>query len=268
MRISTLIVLLFLPFLSLCLCVSPLSLSDTEIWSLPLKPPKHHRNKYPLCSTNAECFKKGLPPLKPRSKTKRHELKARQSASATTVNGIIQVLNSSGTPIGYVSGTVNSTYGGYGMTSSAANAMSVSFSPNGNSPVTYTLSSSQRPSGFPYLGAVYGGGTSAMNFASTDYSYAFVTAVNTVIPVGPAVASASNNRFNSAKGTETSLFTYNSASGNIAATWTNTNSAAVSATIIYDVKFALFYLISNFSAFQKQFPNEGEYVVTWKLIPQ
>ncbi|WVW86741.1 hypothetical protein I302_108795 [Kwoniella bestiolae CBS 10118] len=268
--IPTLPILTILLLSSLSLVLSFPSFSDpstSERWSLPINPAEFNHHKFPQCSTNAECFRKGLPPLKPVSKTRRGELKPRQSAGVNVISGIIQVLQN-GSPIGYVSGAVNTTYGGYGMTTNVANAMSVSFTPNGNIPVTFTLAASQRPSGFPYLASVYGGGTSAMNMLTTDYSYTFMTAANTVIPVGPAVASASNNRFNRATGTETSLFVYNTANQNIAARWINTDNTQTSAVIIYDVKFALFYLIGSFAQFQSRFPNEGEYVVTWRLIPQ
>ncbi|WWC92983.1 uncharacterized protein L201_007947 [Kwoniella dendrophila CBS 6074] len=242
-------------------------IEDNGKWSLPLNPPRLDKRLFPQCSTNAECFRKGLPPLKPVTKTKRNTLQPRQSAGANTVTGIIQVLVN-GSPSSYVSGAVNTTYGGYGLTTNQADAMSVSFTPNGNTPVTFTLSAAQRPAGFPYLASVYGGGGSAMNIQTTDYSYTFLTAANVVIPVGPAQASASNNRFNRATGTETSLFIYNPTTRAITVQWTNTNNAGVAATIIYDAKFALFYFIGNFAAFQKNYPNEGEYVVTWRLIPQ
>ncbi|WWD04316.1 hypothetical protein V865_002385 [Kwoniella europaea PYCC6329] len=263
--------LTLLSSLSISLAFPSLTSSDKEankeVWSLPIDPAEYNHQKYSQCSTNAECFRKGLPPLKPATKTKRNELKPRQSTGVNVISGIIQVLQN-GSPIGYVSGAVNTTYGGYGFTTTAANAMSVSFTPNGNTPVTFTLAASQRPAGFPYLASVYGGGGSAMNLLTTDYSYTFMTAANAVIPVGPAVASASNNRFNRATGTETSLFVYTASTQNIAARWTNTDNTQTNAVIIYDVKFALFYLIGNFAQFQAHFPNEGEYVVTWKLIPQ
>ncbi|WVW86736.1 hypothetical protein I302_108790 [Kwoniella bestiolae CBS 10118] len=178
--------------------------------------------KRSLCSTNAECLRRGLPLLKPAKRgTGTRALRPRQSDSPEVFSGGIEVFNSDRESLGYISKTLNDD-GGYDITTDASEAVTLLFSQNGDDPFTFTISSDDRQGGYPYLGAVFNDQTS--NLGSGASAFALLSGISREIS-GPAQADEEGleNTRGLYNGQETAIFLYNSETQEITGQWINTD---------------------------------------------
>ncbi|WRT69520.1 uncharacterized protein IL334_006506 [Kwoniella shivajii] len=223
-----------------------------------------------LCRTNAECLRKGLPLLRPakRSSTTTHALKPRQSADSTTQTGTIQAFNTDGNSIGYVSRNLNPG-GGYDLTTSSDDAISLSFSSDGTStdPFDIVISSDDRQGNFPYLGFAFNG--SPANMGTDSSKFALLVGVS-ASNAGPPLESddGSTNTETLYGGVETTVFLYNSATQTLTSRWSNTDGNKVDTIFFYasesDYGFGI-VAPDNYAAFKQDF-DVNQQIVTFKFV--
>ncbi|TFK79081.1 hypothetical protein K466DRAFT_606415 [Polyporus arcularius HHB13444] len=211
-----------------------------------------HNPVVPL--TNAQRLSRGLPPNRPRAH-RRRALQARQSSTCVAQRGTIRVtLTDSATGAvvnnGYVAANANS-FGEYGFTPVAAEAISVSICPESS---TFDILALNGISAYPYLGAARG-------FASTDdnlgdnSNYAYL-AGTTQSARGPAVAGP--NSFSTASGLpvsyESNVWRFG-ADNELLPSWVNTDGSTPTQDIIYVVSAAAFAFTGDVQAFIASYGN-------------
>ncbi|WWC92980.1 uncharacterized protein L201_007944 [Kwoniella dendrophila CBS 6074] len=235
-----------------------------------------------LCSTNAECLKKRLPLLKPSLRKKSlnlherlqrgnqvlHAPKARRSDTPDSTIGSIQMFDTNGNSIGYLSKIINE-YGGYDKTTDESDAVSLSFTPDGNNPFTMTISSSDRSGNFAYLGFVFNDDTS--NIGERSSSFAISAGITRIIS-GPAQASddGTENTREMYGGQETSVFLLNSDTGEITSKWTNKDGTLHDTVFFYgsgqNYGLGIIAASQDFDEFAKAFDSAEPQIVTLKYV--
>ncbi|WWC95550.1 hypothetical protein V866_002415 [Kwoniella sp. B9012] len=224
--------------------------------------------KRSLCSTNAECLRKGLPLLKPvRRATGTRALRPRQSDSPEVYSGGIQVFNSDGNSIGYISKNIIPD-GGYDLTTSPYEAVSLLFSQDGSDPFTITISSNDRQAGYPYLGGAFNDQSS--NIGSGSSAFALLSGISKEISgtAQPDDEGLENTR-GLYGGQETAIFLYNPATQAITGRWTNTDSSKQD-TIFFNGSgqnygFGMIAQ-SDYQAFTQDFDSASPQIVTFKYV--
>ncbi|WWC73520.1 uncharacterized protein I206_107491 [Kwoniella pini CBS 10737] len=201
---------------------------------VPLRARAARSFKRSLCSTNAECLRKGLPLLRPfrRGTRTRSAIRPRDSPAADEETGSLQVFDANGNSLGYVSKVIDDNSGGYTITTDPTEAVSLSFTSDGSNPFTITISSSDRQAGFPYLGGVFNDNTSNMGTGSS--AFAVLGGLSRTIS-GPAVSddTGEDNTRQLYGGSETSIFLYDSNTQAITGQWTNTDDTKVDTIFFY-----------------------------------
>ncbi|WVW86738.1 hypothetical protein I302_108792 [Kwoniella bestiolae CBS 10118] len=166
------------------------------------------------CSTNAECLRTGQSLIKPhrRSPTTR-ALAPRQSAGFPRMYNAIRVTSTSGQEYGWVENFQTTSLQ---FSNDPTLAMSINYVENANAadPLTLTISSDQRPSGFPYLAAqpAVPADESQSDLRSGSFNYATLTAGSINHPAGPPYTGPEDTYYDSddsnetnSQGTETAI---------------------------------------------------------------
>ncbi|KAK6908743.1 hypothetical protein I204_01972 [Kwoniella mangroviensis CBS 8886] len=212
------------------------------------------------CSTNAECLRTGQSLIRPHRRSAIRALAPRQSAGFPRTFTAIQVTSDSGQEYGWVANF-------------AGPALTFSNNTNAADPFTFTISSAERPSGFPYIAAlmsVPADGTE-YDLESGSVSYATLTAGSIDHPSGPAYTGPSDTYYDSeneepgnSAGTETTLWVVDPDTLEITAQWVNSDGTAVPVAIVSYLRNNLLVLSGDGPELKSSFGQYGE-IMTLKF---
>ncbi|KAF9030328.1 hypothetical protein BDZ89DRAFT_1132441 [Hymenopellis radicata] len=187
-------------------------------------------------TTNAERLARGLPLKAPHRR--KHNLGRTETSSVPllTKTGVLQMKNSNGDIMGYVSKTANS-FGEYGSLQTQGNALHISFSYDPTKPLQqldFIGTDSSIYSTFPLVGFVNGFASTSSNLGSGS-NYLYVAGVSQTPKGSPPVTQA--NAFSTYSGSpetvESAVWSIDSATGKVTAQWINTDGTVPTTYLCY-----------------------------------
>ncbi|EIN08593.1 hypothetical protein PUNSTDRAFT_144117 [Punctularia strigosozonata HHB-11173 SS5] len=187
-----------------------------------------------LPRTNAERLARGLPLKKPhrRSPSPSYQAK-RATASSVAYTGVVRVVepNNNNAVRGYLAATPTS-FGEYGgTTTDISSALTITFTTSDpSSPFDISISGT-----YPDLGFTTGFANTDFNFGPGAYNYAYLTGVSGS-PAGSSATIQPNSYSAVAgitEGTESAVWTWDSASGALTPRWVNTDGSTPAVTLLY-----------------------------------
>jgi hypothetical protein len=168
-------------------------------------------------------------------------------ALATTLTGQIAVTNSStSADLGFV-GNYYQIFGEYGLATNSSQGLNVSFS---DSSAPFSILGTNGPDAtYPYLGGVAGFANTSNDLGAGSRNYAYLA--------GTVAGTATNqNSFSTASGVPelSQSVLWSLGAGNLlTASWVNTDSSIVAATIVYYTPDKVFLLVGDLAAFSASF---------------
>jgi hypothetical protein len=168
-------------------------------------------------------------------------------ALATTLTGQIAVTNSStAAALGFV-GSYYQIFGEYGLATNSSQGLDVSFS---DSSAPFSILGTNGPDAtYPYLGGVVGFASTSNDLGAGSRNYAYLA--------GTVAGTATNqNSFSTASGVpelSQSVLWSLSAGNLLTASWVNTDSSIVAATIVFYQPDKVFLLVGDLAAFSASF---------------
>ncbi|KAF9525277.1 hypothetical protein CPB83DRAFT_859811 [Crepidotus variabilis] len=212
---------------------------------LPLRPPKFGRF-LPGSATPVLAARTGSPSIVP------------------VVNAKIKVTRAdNGNLVGYISKTYSNpaqNYNWFGVTSSIANALQVSFTPaTGSGPIEITQLNGP-DSSYHFLGAVPG--NSGSNLSASNGNRIFVTSSSHTAAGSPPTGAGASNAFNSGTASESTIWFYDTTSQSLTAVWHNTDGSPTTTNLLYQPSLGALEL----SGTQPSPTNTNLYQVVYTVV--
>lgn len=182
-----------------------------------------------------------------------------QAVKTITKRGVIEVKNSTGDCLGYISKTSLSK-AQLQYESAIENATTVTFpiqeSSISASQVRITMEDSDEI-GFPLLGLVQGANDTSVDIGSESYNFFYLTGIAQPGSVAGAVPANISNAYTNVttlvRAAESDVWTIDLTTGNLSPQWINSNGSAPT-TVLFAQSSAL-YAGGNSSTFSAQFPS-------------
>jgi len=218
--------------------------------------PLHHAAAVP--ETNARRMARGLAPNRPRfrRKTSRNvAARAVPSSGPSPCQTITGILSVGGGETGYVSRTAN-TFGEYGLTADASEALTVQYQNCAGTGGPVNLVSLNGLSDYPYVGGITGFADTNSNLDPGSFNYAYIGGIATDTPPDSAALTESN-AFSAASNipetVETAIWQVDPASGAVTAQWVNTDGSTPTTYIVYVASSQAYALTGDINAFVANF---------------
>ncbi|KZV99563.1 hypothetical protein EXIGLDRAFT_762442 [Exidia glandulosa HHB12029] len=216
--------------------------------------------------TNGERFRRGLPPLPPNRRYQGTPVR-RQEPSPTIYQGSVQVLDTSDTPIGYIS-TVG--YGGtiyQYQTGSSANVLRVHFTagPTSGNRINIITDNSglSGAANAPYFGPAAPTGQDTLTTGTTRG--ARIIGLSTVSNPGSSPVTQSSPTWSTGKRGETAVWSVDIASGALTMQWVQPSGSVVTGLQLFALQNSLVY--GDMAAWKTAYPTYTAIAIRLKFIP-